>query len=155
MQHSRTGTAADLCVGRTLGAQMEPLNKSALVLQLRRFGDSITYNADDDGLSVTGQHLFGSRYTLRFAYSELRPDYHAFWLKNSRQPVQLSLVLAFFVVFGLSVAAMRLVPRSGVALGSLTCLALLIAALLVSVFSTMGPLLFRSIPPLGPDRVTR
>ena len=49
-----------------------------MTLTLRRYGDSLTYTADDQGLGVTGKHLFGSRYALRFAYSELRPDFHVF-----------------------------------------------------------------------------
>ena len=112
-----------------------PPGNSTVTLTLRRYGDLVTYTADDKGLGVTGKHLFGSRYVLRFAYSELRPDSHVLWLKNSRQPVQLSLVLVFFVVFGLCVGAMHLVPKTSVAVGALVSLALLIGALLVSAFA--------------------
>jgi hypothetical protein len=115
---------------------MEPAaNNSPLLLELRRYGDSVTYTGDDQGLTIAGKHLFGGRYVLRLAYSELRPDYHSFWPQNSRQPVQLSLVLAFFVVFVLCVTAMWLVPQTSVAIGALVCIALLIGALLASAFA--------------------
>jgi hypothetical protein len=102
-------------------------------LGLRRYGDLLIYTMDDQGLAVAGKHLFGSRYDLRFGYSDLRPEYQVFWLPNRRDPLQLSLVFAFFVVFGVCWAAMRFFPETSVAIGAAISLALLAVALAVTL----------------------
>jgi hypothetical protein len=106
-------------------------------LQLRRFGDAIRYDLQDTALAVRGRHLLGSQYALHFTLRDLRPDHQTFWIKNSRQGVQLLLTAVFVVVFGLTMmisvrfpSAVREHPR-----WFLTILSVSLAALLASVFA--------------------
>ena len=106
-------------------------------LELRRFGDLVRYELQESALAVRGRHLLGSRYDLRFSLRDLRPDHQTFWIKNSRQGLQLLLVAVFVVVFGICLALAIQFPSGvqefrGWFLGAL---GLSLAALLGSVFA--------------------
>jgi hypothetical protein len=82
----------------------------SVTLDLRRFGDVVSYVVDGASATVRGQHLLGSRYELTLKLVELRPDYHTYWLKDSRQGIQLLFVVVFLVVFCVTIGWAALFP---------------------------------------------
>jgi hypothetical protein len=108
-----------------------------VTLALRRPGDAIRYELHHGVLGLRGHHLLGDRYDLRFALRDLRPDHQTFWIKNSRQGVQLLLTATFVIVFGVAIMVAIRFPGAvkehpGWFLSSLS---LSLIALLLSVFA--------------------
>jgi len=106
-----------------------------LTLELRRFGDAVSYRIDAGEVTILGRHTFGARYKLRFRLPELRPEPQTFWLKNSRAPVQIGLVLTFLVALAIAVGLLRLFPSSTVRMSSLVALTLVFIGVVASLFA--------------------
>src|SRR5689334_10439499 len=107
-----------------------------VTLELRRPGDVIRYELHDGVLGLRGHHLLGDRYDLRFALRHLRADHQTFWVKNSRQGLQLLLTAMFVTVFGIVMMVAIRFPSAVKEYPAwfLSALSLSLIALLLSVF---------------------
>ena len=108
-----------------------------VTLELRRAGDAIRYELHEAVVSLRGHHLLGDRYDLRFALRDLRADHQTFWIKNSRQGLQVLLSATFVVVFGVAIMVAIRFPGAVKEYSAwfLASLSLSLVALLLSVFA--------------------